>query len=307
MPPIAQTDPDFVFRPKPPLESPVHFPFPKPFPPHPRPPLPNPRPSPLGPLEALAGTWTGTGFNTIWRPHFPDTPQDRFLELNPTAETLAFSPIQGAVPNRGLLQQDINMFGLTYLQQIADSSDGAGLHIEPGIWAVVPSTTDTAETETVVRLASIPHGTVILAQGTVSTTDGPPAIPDNNIIPFPTNGSPPPNSDFPSAERTFTELDLSVPSGFREPREANPQITQAMVVNPNSLLQAAIANQRVVATTTLDVSTTDTPVPGGGTANTAFLQAGNANAAMVRATFWIETMEEGPPGRQTLQLQYSQT
>jgi hypothetical protein len=24
--------------------------------------------SPLGPLEGLKGTWTGTGFNVIWRP-----------------------------------------------------------------------------------------------------------------------------------------------------------------------------------------------------------------------------------------------
>ncbi len=26
---------------------------------------------PLGPLAALPGTWTGTGFNTIWRPALP--------------------------------------------------------------------------------------------------------------------------------------------------------------------------------------------------------------------------------------------
>ena len=143
MPALAQTDPDFVFRPLPALEAPIHFPF--------------PLPSPLGPLEPLAGTWQGTGFNTIWRPHFPKAPQDRFLELNLTSETLSFSPIHGPIPNRGLLQADINMFGLTYMQQIADSSNGAGLHIEPGIWAVVPQTTDPNEPPSVVRMASIPH------------------------------------------------------------------------------------------------------------------------------------------------------
>jgi len=26
---------------------------------------------PLGPLAQLVGTWEGTGFNTIWRPHHP--------------------------------------------------------------------------------------------------------------------------------------------------------------------------------------------------------------------------------------------
>ena len=60
---------------------------------------------------------------------------------------------------------DINMFGLTYMQQIAEASDGTGLHIEPGIWAHVPRTSNPHEPPTVVRMASIPHGTVILTQG----------------------------------------------------------------------------------------------------------------------------------------------
>ena len=50
-------------------------------------------PNPLGVLADLPGTWKGKGFNTIWRPHqvgLPGEPakQDRFLELNLTAETL---------------------------------------------------------------------------------------------------------------------------------------------------------------------------------------------------------------------------
>ncbi len=50
---------------------------------------------------------------------------------------------------------------------------------------------------------------------------------------------------------------------------------------------------------------------GGGVANTAFLQGGphgpNAVAAIVTATFWIETVK-GPPGHPDfLQLQYTQT
>ena len=35
-------------------------------------------PDPLGALAGLLGTWKGHGFNTIWRPHNPDS-QDRFL------------------------------------------------------------------------------------------------------------------------------------------------------------------------------------------------------------------------------------
>ena len=100
-------------------------------------------PDPLGALAGLLGTWKGHGFNAIWRPHHP-ADQDRFLELNMTTETLVFTRINGAIPNRGLAMPDINMFGLTYLQQISETSTGAGLHIEPGIWAAVPQTSDPA-------------------------------------------------------------------------------------------------------------------------------------------------------------------
>jgi nucleoid-associated protein YgaU len=64
----------------------------------------------------------------------------------------------------------------------------------------------------------------------------------------------------------------------------------------------------------LDVSSDQsTPVFGGGLANTAFLQGSpsegpNAQAALVRATFWIETVP-GPvaDGPDFHQLQYTQT
>ena len=81
-----------------------------------------------------------------------------------------------------------------------------------------------------------------------------------------------------------------------------------MVNNPNSILQAAIAGQHITATTTLHVTSTDTPVPGGGTANTAFLKGGtdgpNAVSVSVNATFWLETLQgQSAPS----QLQYAQT
>src|SRR6266702_759110 len=120
-------------------------------------------PDPLGALAGLLGTWKGHGFNAIWRPHHPASPQDRFLELNKTDETLVFTRINGPIPNRGLAMADIDMFGLTYMQQISESSTGAGLHIEPGIWATVPHTTDPNEPAASVRMASIPHGTAFLA------------------------------------------------------------------------------------------------------------------------------------------------
>lgn len=75
-------------------------------------------------LQHLPGTWIGTGFNLIARPQFaPISGQnsDFFLELNLTQEILKFDLIRSAIPNRGLAQDDINLFGLHYLQQISDA------------------------------------------------------------------------------------------------------------------------------------------------------------------------------------------
>jgi hypothetical protein len=305
--PVAQTDPDFVFEGLPPVDEAVTAQAlnvqaaAQPA-------------DPLGPLAPLSGTWTGHGFNTIWRPHHPAT-QDRFLELNLTSETLVFTPINGPIPNRGLAMADINMFGLTYMQQISETSNGAGLHIEPGIWANVPHTTDPNEPATVVRMASIPHGTVILAQGIAEVhPGGPQNIPDNNILPFFFNTPPPANSDFASVAGTFRELDLSISTAFRF---KSPGVTQDMVKNPNSVLQQALQTSLQGTTmksrTFLHISTTNTPIHGGGgTANTAFLATssnpagGNARAAKVDATFWIETIAGtgGHPDKH--QLQYTQ-
>jgi hypothetical protein len=264
--------------------------------------------SPLGPLAGLAGKWTGRGFNIIWRPHHAhgqDPPgQDRFLEINVTTEELDLTPINGPIPNRGFLQDDMNMFGLTYMQQISDANVKvgnvpAGLHIEPGVWAVVPHTTDPNVPPTVCRLASIPHGTTILAQGTASTANAAPHIPNTSIKPF-TIGQPLPEFDFP--EQTLTNQ-----TQFRTSGVGLTGVTQTMVNNPNSILQSAIHGQNIVSTTTLHVNTGNKPVPGGGTANTAFLKGTadgpNADAANVDATFWLETLQgQTDP----TQLQYAQ-
>ncbi len=271
-------------------------------------------PDPLGALAALEGTWKGHGFNAIWRPHNPPS-QDRFLELNMTDETLVFTRINGPIPNRGLAMHDINMFGLTYMQQISETSTGAGLHIEPGIWANVPHTTDPNVPPSVVRMASIPHGTVVLAQGVAEVhPGGPQNIPDNNILPFFFGSPPPANSDFNSVAQTFPELELSTPTSFRF---VAPGVTQQIVKNPNSVLQTALQNSlqgtSMKSRTFLNVSTTHNIVKaGGGTANTAFLASsgnppgGNARAAQVNATFWIETIAGtgGQPDKH--QLQYTQ-
>ena len=269
---------------------------------------------PLGLLRDLVGTgqgrrWTGTGFNMIWRPNHIGQPgqKDFFLELNLTTETLDFTPINGPIPNRGLLQNDINLAGITYLQQINDSLDNSGQHIEPGIWVNVPQTTAPAEPATVARMASIPHGTTINAQGQ-SITAPQPIINPVSITPFQIGD--------PTKLVHFPEENLSIPSTSRTDLSRVPGLTQAELTDPNTFLRHAIAGQTILSTSVLIISTDSTaknavPDAGGGTDNIAFLAgkppAGpNAFVPSVNAIFWIETVKPAY-GPNFLQLQYSQT
>ena len=265
--------------------------------------------NPLGPLANLAGIWKGTGFNTIWRPNQvgqagQPANQDRFLELNVTSETLTFTPIPGEITNRGLLQPDIQMFGLTYLQQISDAILNTGIHVEPGIWATVPVTTNPAEVSTVVRMASIPHGTTMNAQGVAVTVNGGPNIAPVSITPFVIGD--------PTKLVPFPESDLAIPTPFRSPQPPQlSEISQGMVDDPNSILTAATKGQNITETIALIISTeVAAPLTGSGTDNTSFLQGGtagpNALGAKVTAIFWIETVAV-PHQPSFLQLQYTQT
>ena len=271
--------------------------------------------NPLGPLADLPGKWVGKGFNQIWRP-FHGT-SDRFLELNLTEETLEFSESIGQVPNRGFLQTDIDLAGVHYLQQVKDVMAGVGIHIEPGLWVTVPVTTAPAEPTTVARMASIPHGTTVNAQGTAITVNGGPHIDSVSIRPFAIGSAPPANTAV--AFPPFNEADLAVATTFRLPNPIPASITQTMVNNPNSVLTAAIAGQTITETTVLIINTRTSAAPppptvpnaGGGTDNIAFLQGGpagpNADAAQMNAIFWIEKVAAGPHGPAYLQLQYTQT
>ena len=263
----------------------------------------------LGPLTAFAGTFKGRGFNTIFRPDSVATPTplpipvppggDNVLELNLTEETLSFSPSLGSIPNRGSGNQaDAFLNGVPYLQTISDvtfPSQPVGIHFEPGIWLSVPVTTDPAEGATVARMASIPHGTTVEAQGTFSTIAGKPTIPGVDITPS-VIGNPAKKIPFPSQ----TATDDKTP---RIPQNLAPfitagTITQAMLTDPNTLLRNHIASQNITSTTVISISSDPaSPLFGGGTDNIAFLLGDpaaanpNANAVRMDATFWIETVE----------------
>jgi hypothetical protein len=283
----------------------------------------------LGPLSMLKGVWNGRGFNQIWRPFQPALGSDRFLELNETLETLEFVEIPGDIPNRGLLQPDINVHALRYLQQVQDAhvvaGDGnlAGIHVEPGFWVHVPQTSDPGEPISVARLANIPHGVSLVAQGVAipPTNAAPPfGSLQINITPFTIGAAPPPQP--PPTSTTFTEMDLSKPSQFRTGPDDIPNVTQEMVNNPVTFLALGVEGKTVVSTATLVISTNPTifplpspPMPAGanfpgsGLSNISFLQgqaAGpNAQAVQMQAIFWIETIQK-PGGGVYQQLQYQQ-
>lgn len=264
----------------------------------------------LGPLADFVGDWRGHGFNTIFRPNNPITPtplpipqnnSDNILELNLTREILSFSPSLGSVPNRGAEQGDIFLNGVPYLQTINDVNDPknpVGIHLEPGIWVIVPSTTNPGEGSTLARMASIPHGTTIDAQGTFFTVAGGPKIDPVDMTPFTTVVPPATPKLIKFASQTAANKETP-----RLPQDLtsfvnDKTITQAMLDDPNTVLRDAIAGQSIVSTTVIIISTKPaTPLFGGGTGNIAFLlgdavaQKPNAQALQMSAIFWIETVE----------------
>ncbi|HVY15474.1 MAG TPA: heme-binding protein [Rhodopila sp.] len=279
----------------------------------------------LGVLSHFTGTFAGTGFNMIFRPNSaapttttfpnpvsptpPTPPSENVLELNLTKETLAFSPALGSVPNRGLeAQNDIFLNGVPYVQTISDvtnpdtgKGDGnpIGIHFEPGLWMHIPATTTTPDLATsLVRMASIPHGTTINAQclEPAGSFNGPPTIPPVSITPFVINSNPPNLITFASQTAT-NNATPRIPQDLTKFIAAGT-INQAILNDPNTVLRNAIAGQTITKTIVFTVSTAPAaPEFGGGTDNIAFLLgnasggAANANAVKMAATFWIETVE----------------
>jgi hypothetical protein len=235
----------------------------------------------LGLLADLAGTWHGRGFNLVARPD-KEGAANLYLELNQTQETLKFDPISTSIPNRGFAQNDIELFGLTYLQKISDSVTGGALHIEPGIWIRQPDTTAPSESapsgaQLVGRMGSIPHGNAILAEGVARNFTGAPVLPFGTTIyngsSFPSFNSTPfavgapifaaGTSEFnlpapppPAPAHGFSQYTLSNPATAANPRTPFGNVPavplpndihgvpmQDLVNDPIRLLQATITRQ----------------------------------------------------------------
>lgn len=267
---------------------------------------------PLGPLAELPGTWAGRGFNVMALP--VADPNTKFrVKLNAYQETLTFSDIGAQIPNRandpnllGVFQPDINLFGAHYLQLIDDLHGEGPLHLETGIWLNVPATTNPPSEPAVARLASIPHGDSVLAQGQAIVAKGGPEIGVADATPFtldPTTG----------ARINDTSVPYLAPYTNAVPP---PGIPAAAILKPNVLLEAAIAGQTIAKTVVLIVNASPvggindspvTPKPGadGGIVNIPFV-VHNANANSMSSIFWIEWVQNADGGH-FLQLQYTQT
>jgi hypothetical protein len=288
----------------------------------------------LGFLAELAGNWHGHGFNLIARPDH-DGGGPLFLELNQTEETLKIDPIASPVPNRGFVESDITLFGLTYLQKISDSVTGGALHIEPGIWITQPAIATPPEQppndgQIIARMATIPHGNSLLAQGSAINLNPLPGgtfqIAPVNTAPFAV-GAPMKvggtQGGFPAynlADTSAAAVNFRTPFGnipqVALPAEINGVPMQTVINDPTRLLQAAIKDQVIEKMVVLTIATEAViAVEPPGTAITTLNGAGgienipfllpNANTATVFATFWIETIRHGTGS--FLQLQYVQT
>jgi len=233
----------------------------------------------LGLLRDFAGTWEGYGFNLIARPDAKDG-TNLYLELNQTHEVLKLDTIGSSIPNRAFGQpDDLELFGLTYLQKISDVVTGGALHIEPGIWVTQGSTAYPPETapagaQIIARMATIPHGNAVLAEGIAEQFEGPPTLtaggsqyafskfPSFNSTPFPipATGLPAFNAAGSSEKLTaspgFTQYDLTIAdsaTNTRTPFGNTPPVAlpsnilgvpmQDVVNDPILLLQAVINKQ----------------------------------------------------------------
>jgi hypothetical protein len=263
----------------------------------------------LGPLKDLPGKWEskGHGWNMIALPFARTRPGalDYRLLLNQYNETLNFTLVDKAVPNRGVdnthnHQTDQFVVTLDYEQvihQVAVTdrppSDVAGppglaIHHEPGLFLNMANLT--IDGIDVARLASIPHGSSALALGTSSEVPGVAQIPAVNGLPVGvnqglTNPYLEPYQHFHAKPFVGTVTDPHFP-GF------DPTA-------PHLLLTLANQGVDVQVTTVLEM---DTTIESGGINNIPFIEK-QADAAAMKATFWIQRLRGDSP---TFRLQYLQ-
>jgi hypothetical protein len=274
-------------------------------------------------LEKLQGEFLGAGLNMIFRPSFGNNRRNNVLEYNVTKEVTQFSPDIGDVPNRGLgKQQDVFLKAVPYNQWITDmlnpetgqpnqTGGGIPIHYESGMFLRTPPTDvrPVVPKGTISRLASIPHGTAINCQGFEPDMNNPipgkPNIKPVSVLPFPM-GTP---EDLETFAEFFPQLNFDKKYDLRIPQEIKSGgiLTAPLMSNPNLMLIEFNDNStKKRITEHLFFSVHSDPkvsgIPGGGTANTAFLAGSgirdgrqnpgpNADGVSVGCDYWISTVE----------------
>lgn len=266
----------------------------------------------------------GRGWNIIALPFIRDAggPPYRVL-VNQYNEVLRFDTVDDKVPNRGIKfadQQNTDqaVAALDYTQQIRqikaadDAKSGKALddelpiHHEPGFFLHMKE--QTVQDFTIARLATIPHGNAVNAIGKFVEFDGPPTIPDLSALP---EGA----SNFDVEDVVKPDFPVKSEQGYLEPYRhfidhpflgaVPPPFPGFEPLNVNNLLKLGLKDEekKILRTTELVL---DTDVMQGGIRNIPFIEQ-QADASLMRSTFWImELDEEGPFGEPRLLLAYSQ-
>ena len=284
-------------------------------------------------LDQLApNTWVGNGFNLIAVPCREGTAGCELgfnVLVHATLEVLEFSKVTPAL-DRGAAEPDVTLNTARYLQTVIDCKDGRTvLHNEPGLWVHVPPTNQDS-LDTFVRLAVTPHGDSILAQGRLlAAISGPPTI--RRISPFPFSGKQG-ISDIPLIDGDPAK-DLTLPENYVRrylQTPLPPQLIQAkmsgadMINDLAALLRAAVENQTIAKTYPIEISTKLDPpfgvervlkghpsvsnlddVQTAGIRNIPFVNS-QADAVLMDAIFWVETMADTSQKDPHYQLQYLQ-
>lgn len=289
-------------------------------------------------LDNLApNTWVGYGFNLIAVPcqsGKQDCGEMGFrLEVKSTIEVLEFSKVSKAL-DRGARQGDTHLRAARYLQTVIDRADGRTvIHNEPGLWLhVLPSAQSASQQEradTFVRLGATPHGDSILAQSTsfglatrplnIGSVYSYPFLFEKGIADIPRliNGNTPKPLD-EEYLKLYKQKDLP-------PELKQAGVTDADIIkNPAMILQAEIEDQDIISVDMIEMSTKlqdpigvrsvlkDKVVPSNLTeVQTAgitniFADVARADAVLMDAIFWVETMVGNMDDKPRYRLQYLQ-
>lgn len=127
------------------------------------------------------GTWIGKGLVTVTLPHLNTFK----LIVKETKECFKFHHPLDEVMDRGsklypkVLNEDIKLSGLTYIQKVDDLVTNENLHLENGFWM--------EDEKSIIRLGSVPHGdSFVNESSTIKIIEGQPKIKFDKLTLLPT-------------------------------------------------------------------------------------------------------------------------